>query len=396
MVKVLVVFSRNMRSGGMENYLLNSLSHIHRDDLEIDMLVSGKIVSEGIAERFRNLGCTLRVLNISAAVIKSDIEFFGCLGEILSSETYDVVHVNTLSMRIEALSLIVAKREGVKIRIAHAHSVLLKGSFVKETIRNMLRRIIINHANEFLACSTAAAESLVGKKESGKVQIAKNGIDVEIYRFNEKTRNKIRTQYGWNDRFVIGIIARISPEKNHTFLIKVMEQLVTINKRAFLVMIGKGDKMYEKQIEREIQGLELENYVQFLGEKDNINEIVQGLDLHVLPSIWEGLGIVNVEAQASGLHCICSDGVPKEANITGLVEFIPLEKGVEYWAEEISKYDNGYKREDKTELIKEHGYDITSSARIIDEIYHIPVYNRGGVKNSIPFSAPYIEMRCAA
>lgn len=370
MLKVLLIVGKNIESGGVEAYLLNTLSQINRNDIQIEVLVPGMIISEKITERLRSLGCSFQVLNITQTGIKENCALIGCIKTVISSKRYDVVHVNTTNLRVEAICLILARRENVKVRIAHSHGTLLKASIVKETIRNVFRKIIVNNANEFLACSHAAAEALVGEKNSDKVKIARNGIKVKDYKFNREIRDKIRTLYEWNDRFVIGMIARISPEKNHLFMLCVMKQLVEKENRSLLVVIGTGDASYENQVKEEVGRLGLQANVQFMGEQDNINELLQGIDLHILPSIREALGIVNIEAQAAGLHCICSDRVPKEADITGLVEFISLENGADYWAERILQHDNDYERRDTSETIRKQGYDITSSVQILDKVYH--------------------------
>lgn len=370
MLKALLVVGNNIESGGVEAYLLNVLNHINRKDIEFKILVPGEIVSEGIANKFRELGCSFCVLHISETGLKANKKFIRYIKGILSSEFYDIVHINTANLRIEAICLTSARKNGVVIRLAHSHGTLLKKSFIKETARSLLRRIIVRNASVIMACSTAAAESLVGKKYIDRVKIAKNGIDAEKYRFNKEVRQNIRRKYGWNNRYVVGIIARITPEKNHIFLLEVMRRLVQIDEKSFLVIVGTGDKTYENSVKENIKKFKLEEHIQFLGEIDNVNEILQGIDLCVLPSIREALGIVNIEAQAAGLHCVCSDRVPREVDVTGLVEFISLEKSKEYWADRMSKYNNGYNRTYTTDTIRKHGYDITTSAEIVDKIYH--------------------------
>lgn len=378
MVKILLVEGKNMEAGGVETYLLNVLSQIRRNNLVIDVLVPGKIVSETIADRFRSFECRILELHMKQqGSLKETMIFINKLKRYLSKNKYDVIHVNTGNLRVEAVCLALAKQEGVATRIAHSHNVTLPGSTAKEIVRKAFRAVILQCATDFLACSPEAADTLVGEKHCGKVQIAKNGINADDYRFDPCVREKIRKENGWDGRFVVGCIARIALQKNQLFMLQVVKKMALENAKVLLAMVGKGDDEYEQQVKEEVKELDLDGNVQFLGERNDINELVQGMDLHVLPSNWEGLGIVNIEAQASGLRCVCSDRVSREADVTGLVEFIPLEKGPDFWADRLARYNNGYERKDTADMIKEKGYDVNSSAQIIGRIYNRPL--KGGV-----------------
>lgn len=394
MIRILLVEGRNMEAGGVEAYLLNVLSNLKRDNFKISILVPGKIVSHVIAERFQSFDCDIYELHIRP---NKSIDFLLKLNRHLTTNKYDIIHVNTANLRVEALCLSMAKRKGIVTRIAHSHGTLFSDSIIKEAARNILRRIIVRSATNTLACSLAAAEALVGKKCSHEVLIAKNGIKAKEYKYDPQKRIKIREQNGWNDRFVIGFIARISPEKNHFFMLQVVKNLVLKNKQVLLAIVGVGDESYEKQVRDQAKRMKLIDNVQFMGERNDVNELVQGMDVHVLPSTREALGIVNIEAQASGLHCVCSDRVPKEADVTGLVDFIPLEKGPDFWAKSIEKYYNGYNRKDTTGMIIAKGYDITYSAKIIAEIYNRQLEVIGGGYYKVASSVTYLdEMRCVA
>lgn len=378
MIDILLIVSNNIESGGVEAYLMNVLTHINRDDLNIDILVPGEIVSQEIASKFRRIGCNIIEAHLNIGSFKGNFELSKTIGRLLDEKFYDVVHVNTANLRVEVIGLHQAKIHQVSLRIAHSHGTLIEGSFVKETVRNVLRKMIFSSATDFLACSSSAAEALVGKKHSSMIKIVRNGINAVDYKFNIRKRENIRREYGWSDRFVIGFIARISPEKNHLFFLNVLQEIVKQDNTVLLVVVGTGNKEYVNQLRDKVRHLNLENNSQFLGEKSNISELVQGMDIHVLPSKREALGIVNIEAQASGMRCICSDRVPKEADVTGLIDFIPLEADIDFWARKILEYRCGYERMDTTDKIIESGYDITSSSRVLDHIYNSALNNRGG------------------
>lgn len=379
MTRILLVEGNNMEAGGVEAYLLNVLSQINRDNLELDVLVPGKVVSRVTADRFNDIGCRIHQLDIESGGFNRNIELWNKVGEYLKNNSYDVIHVNTANLRVEAISLSLASKAGIEVRIAHSHGTLMTESTIKEELRNLLRIVIRSKATEFLACSSAAAEALVGKKYSPEVKIARNGINVKDYAFNQQKRAEIRERCGWNNKFVVGFIARISPEKNHLFMLQVIKKLSEMVPNVLLAVVGAGDEKNEQLVRKNVEAWNLQNNVQLLGERNDISLLVQGMDLHVLPSIREALGIVNIEAQASGLRCICSDRVPRDADVTGLVDFVSLEKGVDYWAKIIAQYEHGYKRMNTTEMIIDKGYDITASAKIVENIYSSLPETGGGI-----------------
>ena len=366
MKRILSIISNNIEAGGVEFYLCKVWDKIDLHDIRIDLLVPGHVVSSQYADILTKIGCSIIELNINEQGIQRYIKLLKSLRHILKEHSYDVLHVNTGALFMEAIALTMGSE--IPIRIAHSHGTVIKRNALMELCRDLLRMLIVKNATYMLACSKSAAISLYGKKYADKAIIAKNGIEVETYRFNGEIRKRIRQNNGWNNQFVIGCVGRIAWEKNHKYLLQIFDSLHEKYSSSRLVIIGTGT--LEGEIKEQANKLGLEKNIQFMGVRTDVNELVQGLDVFVLPSIREALGIVNIEAQASGLHCIVSDVVPGEVNVTGLVDFLSIHESPELWANKILEYNNGYERKDTTQIIKNQGFDLSASATIIDQLYH--------------------------
>jgi glycosyltransferase involved in cell wall biosynthesis len=214
------------------------------------------------------------------------------------------------------------------------------------------------------ACSQKAGTFLFGKKDFA---IINNAIEVKKYIFNEETREKIRTKLNLNNKFVIGHVGRLSIEKNHLFLLDVFAQVHNKCIDSVLLLVGEG--ALKLKIKEKVKALGLEDNVVFLGVCSNVNEIYQAMDVFVLPSLFEGLPTVGIEAQTAGLMCFFSDEVTPEVKVTNFVQFISLKNNASYWSEQILKYSNGYKRYDKSEILIQAGYDIKNTAKQLEDFY---------------------------
>ena len=216
---------------------------------------------------------------------------------------------------------------------------------------------------DFAACSRHAGEWMFGKNSSFK--IIHNAVDLSKYAFNQDVRDNIRNKLGINDKFVIGHIGRFCYQKNQEFLIDIFNEIHK-STDAVLLMIGSGKT--ESFIKSEIHKLGLDDKAIFIGNTLDVNEYYQAMDFFVLPSRVEGLGMVAVEAQVSGLPVICSTEVPDEVAITNLVTFCPLSEPASEWAKLILSH-KVFERRDTTNEIRNAGYDITKEAKILENYY---------------------------
>ncbi len=282
--------------------------------------------------------------------------------KLFKEKKYDIVHshINALSV----FPLKAAKKAGIKVRIAHSHSTSNKVEWKKNLIKSMLIPFSKVYANKYMCCSELAGRYLFGDKayDDGKVYILNNAIDMENFKFNEYTRKNVREELKVSDdTLVIGHVGRFVEQKNHIFLIDIFKNLHDKNSNSVLVLIGQGplqDKMKEK-----VRSLGLVDSVRFLGQRDDIYRLYNGFDAFCFPSLYEGLGIVLIEAQANGLPCIASSEVPEVVKKTDNFKFVGLNDEVEKWSESIlnSKRLNAVGNFD--------GYDIEEEVKKLECIY---------------------------
>lgn len=371
-MKILYVINDTMKLGGTESVVLNYYYHINHEKIHIDFILHttekemlhNKICNELLKSGAKIFCVTPR--NISIKKNKQDIY------NILKSNKYDAIHSHADC--VSAYILKIAKHAGVKIRIAHSHST--KIPIKPENFKNILhiiyleycRKNICKYANSYMACSIMAGKWLFGKKNiiNGKVYILKNAIDINKFHFDFYERKKIREKLSLQNNFVVGHVGRFSYEKNHEFLINVFYQIYIKNKNARLLLVGTGE--YLEQIKNMVSLLKLENAVIFYGNSFNVNELLQAMDVFVFPSLYEGLSVVLVEAQANGLPCYVSDckNVSKETCITDLIKMYKLSNPKE-WADEIIAQKN--QRQDYLKTIREKGYDICYEADKLEKYY---------------------------
>ena len=244
---------------------------------------------------------------------------------------YVIVHsnLNTLSV----FPLCAAWLAGVPVRIAHSHSTVGKGDTGRNILKFILRLFAKVFATDCFACSERAGAWLFGKRaaEQGKVTFISNAIDFDRFKSDEDARKKIRKELGLEGRFVVGHVGRFTYLKNQMFLIDVFAEVHKKDPSAVLLLVGDGED--RAKIEEKIKSLR--GSVILLGNQVDVYRFYPAMDVFVFPSISEGLGIAAVEAQACGLHVIASAGVPNEAEYTDGTVFLPLDLGIEKWADAV-------------------------------------------------------------
>lgn len=274
---------------------------------------------------------------------------------------YKVLHSHVRSYA--SVYLPIAKKHGLKT-IIHSHSTS-NGKGIKVFVKAAMQYPLRYQADYFFSCSQEAGQWLFGKKivEGDRHHVLKNAIDAGMYRFNPAVRDAYVQKLGVKDRKVYAHVGRFHPAKNHSFLLRVFKQIRTIQPDAILMLVGDGDLRAE--IEEQIHQLEIQESVILLGNRSDVSKVLQAADFFLFPSLWEGLGIVAVEAQAAGLGCICSDRVPQSVKVTENCQFLPLEE--ELW---VSAALNASKeRKDTYGQIVASGYDVYATAQWLQEFY---------------------------
>lgn len=366
MRRMLIILHNNIEVGGIEAYLLNTLAWMDFSKLYVDIFVPGKIVSKEIASKFENLGCTIYEQLILGGKIQKGVGLIKKLRAFLKEHSYDIVYVNAGNIVRQAVAISISKRYGIKIRIAHSHNAIFTDSLIKKVFCCVLQRTITKNATHLAACSRAAAIYQFGENAAKRTTIIKNGINTKKFRFQGEKRTEIRKKFNLEGTFVIGHIGRFSAQKNHCFLIDVFREIVRKEPLARLLLVGEGELEDSVRVQVKSYGL-CENVI-FVGATDQVEDYLCAMDVFVLPSLFEGLPIVGIEAQTSGLPCIISDKVTSEMKVIDWVEFVSLSSGVRVWANVILKYKAEIyraKREQAYQYVKSSGYDIQETSRMI-------------------------------
>lgn len=348
----------NLDGGGVDTLVLNYCSRIIPKH-HFDFLVRSS--SEGICERpLRELGCNVYHL---PSIRKHPIGYIRTLYQALKNGQYDIVHTHGNYKSI--VILILAKWLGIKVRIAHSHIANIPETRREKIARKILVPAAKYFATDLFACGRDAAIWMWGKKayEAGRVFIMTNAVDTKHFAFSEKNRKKYRKELNIENRFVIGNVARLSYQKNHTFLIKVFSELLKRDENALLLLIGRGE--LEEQIRQEVRELSLEKQVVFMGIRNDVPELLSTLDVFVLPSHFEGLPVTLVEVQANGLPAVASDTITDEIQLSSNLIYLSLNQPAEKWAETICSL-----RGKRMEIdMASNGYDIDAAAVLLKKKY---------------------------
>lgn len=350
--------------GGVEAFIMNYYRHIERNKIQFDFICDSDSTCIPYDE-IEALGGKVILIPPYQKVFNYHKE----LKRVLQDGNYKIVHshINTLSV----FSLFAAKKAGVPVRIAHSHSTTNKAEWKKNLIKQALRPFSKVYATNYMCCSELAGRWLFGNKiyDQGKVYLLNNAIDLDKFKYDEKIRKSKRKELGIkDDTLVIGHIGRFVTVKNHTFLIDIFNEVYKKNNNSILLLAGQGPLMDE--IKEKVENLGLMNNVKFLGQRTDVNELYQAFDVFLLPSLYEGLGMVLVEAQCAGCKCIASTEVPAIVKITNFLEFADICDYPIKWSNDIIKLLNQNKnRKDCIKNIKGARYDIKMEAPKLEKKY---------------------------
>lgn len=353
--------------GGVESFVMNYYRQLTTKGIQFDFVsMFPKLAYE---KEIKQLGG--KVFHISN-VKKAPSRYANELRVIIESGDYDVVHVNMLSAA-NIIPLRVAHKCGVKKIVAHSHNSSSPG-----ILRNLMhlwnKRYIEQYATDYFACSKLAGRWMFkrGLMEGERFHIIKNALCIDQFYHNQDVRNRIRKELGIKDKFVIGHVGRFEEQKNHEFLIKIFREIVSRDENSVLLLVGDGE--LEEQIRKDVTKFALEDKVSFLGVRNDVNRIWQAIDVFVLPSLFEGLPIVAVEAQAAGVASVLADTITKEVQLMNNVEFLSLSEPVEVWAECVITKRNQSRCIDNDAVKKvftEKGFEIESASETLMNYYSI-------------------------
>lgn len=347
--KVLEVNVDDLNMGGVyglvKNVVINNNKNVKIDIAAIEGFSSQKNIS-----LLNQYNCDVYNVGYDGnKVVKQFFVFFN-LVRLIKKEKYQYVHIHADVANKLFVPGIAAKVSGTSKIIFHSHAAGIDGEKrkIKYFIHILLRRSLKHIATNLVACSDVAAEWMFPNADKQEIIVINNGVDLEKFYFDQKKRRDIRQSLNIQDEILIGHVGRFCYQKNHEYLVKIMKHVKGKNIRARLLLVGEGPD--EKRIREMVQFEKLDNDIIFYGISNSVNELFMAMDIFILPSHFEGLPIVGVEAQASGLPVIFSNRITQEAKLTNKVLYLGIEDNdIEQWVQAISQFsqqiedrDNGY------------------------------------------------------
>lgn len=358
-VKVLHIVNQ-FKSGGIREFILNYYRAIDRNKFTFYFLVQRDFT---IPEDDEITALGGKII-FGPKMYKNDREYYIFLRNyLLQNRDIQIVHSH-LNLR-SLLPLYTAKKVGISVRIAHCHKNENNENIIQLIKRKIICRLIRIYCNVKCACSSNAAKYMFTRDTD--VKVINNAICVDNFRYNESTRIKLREKFNLTDKIVIGHVGNFSAEKNHSFLIKVFEEIIKRNNLVCLVLIGDGEN-YKKITEAVNNSILIRDNVLFLGTQSNIYNYYQMFDLFIFPSLSEGFGMAILEAECAGVPTLVSSEIHSEACNIGLCAKMSLKEQPAKWAEKIlsmypGRNNNAYK------VVEDSGYNISTNASILERTY---------------------------
>lgn len=358
-------------NGGIESFVFNTTLEINNPNIEImyycyvrcslDNMYYKAAVARGkqvILGKSQATGCKIR------KYMARITDLLNCCKE----NHIDIIHFN-ISFPFDIFFALPLKLAGYKIIFHTQNANTIKMPVLARIADFFAKPLITWTATTLLACSDEAARWTFPSKayRNHTYSVVKNAIRSSDFVFDKTTRDLLRSKLAISDKFVVGHVGRFVLQKNQAFLVDVFRHLCDKEPNSVLLLIGSG--VLEDEIKEKVEKYGLSDHIIFCGNTNKVNEFYQAMDCFVLPSFFEGLGIVAVEAQAAGLKTLCSDVVPREAKVTELMEYMSLTETADKWAMKILSYNNGYFRKNMLDEIVRSGYDIKASAKQLEDLY---------------------------
>lgn len=349
-------------AGGISAVVLNYYRFIDRTKIHFDIALTVPEAGQN-ALALQELGAQIHYLPLKSHGIKA---FRTALEKLLREGQYDALHVHESETCYVALQ--VAKKVGIQCRVAHSHT-----ASPWEGVKGELRRLsgcLLNYpvSTHVIGCGRLAGERVFGKwnMRRPKAMVLPNAIDTRRFAFNDRVRREVREELGIADNYVIGMVGRLSEEKNPVFGVELLPRVLEMCPDAVLVMAGNGPE--EEKLKARIRELGLEARVGLLGRRADVERLYQAFDVFLLPSFTEGFPVAAVEAMASGLPVLMSDAVTRELEFGSAVEYLPLSVP-ERWLEALLRWRQDAGREQRQKEPAEHGLEIRDAVKKLESVY---------------------------
>lgn len=355
MVRILQIIG-SLEIGGAQTFLVNLYRNIDRTKIQFDFAIYDEPSKNSFYKEVIELGGRIFVLPPKSKGISYN---FRAIQKIVRNNNYRMVWRYT-DNGYGAIDLLAARLAGSKETVLNSRSSYAEGT-PQLIMHYMLRPFLPLFVTKNYACGIQAGKWMFGRRS---FEVINNGIEVEKFQHNGENRNQYRQKFGLQNKIVIGHVGRFHPVKNHKLIIEIYEKFREKVSNSALVLVGTGEQLPQIQELVEEKGLEKE--ILFLGSRDDVPEMLQMMDVFIMPSLFEGFPRAFLEAQAAGLPCVVSSAISKEVDVTANVSFVDLDAPVEVWVDKIVE-KCGSKTEDNIELLREAGYDIKDVAKKVEE-----------------------------
>ena len=352
-------------AGGISSVVLNYYRHMDRTKFRFDIGLTIPTVGQN-GRALQELGAKIHFLPLKSEGLSA---YEAALTALLKQEKYDAVHVHDSETCY--VTLRIAQKAGVSCRVAHCHT-----TSPWEGIKGEIRRLsgcVLNYhyASRVIGCGQLAGERIFGRKnmKRPRAMVLPNAVETEKFAFDDQVRREVRRELGLEDKFVIGMVGRLTDQKNYPFALEIMAKLRHTMPDAILVAAGNGPD--EEMLREKIRIMGLEDHVDLLGRRSDVNRLYQAFDLFLMPSLYEGFPVAAVEAMSSGLPVLLSDEITGELKFGSGVRYLSL-KEVDPWIREIRQCKQTQtlsQRILRQKEPREHCLDIHDTARMLEQVY---------------------------
>lgn len=367
--RILEVNVDDLHCGGVYSLVKNVVQN-KQDSVVIDIASIEKFTNLENINNLNKYGTNVYYIGYSKNKLLKQIICFNNLKKLIIKNRYNCIHIHSDVANKLLVFGIAAKVCGIKKIILHSHAAGVDGNYrkMKWIIHHICNRFLKYVGTELVACSDLAAKWMFPNVNQESIKIINNGIELEKFRFDEQIRKKIRKEMGLENKYIVGHVGRFAYQKNHKYLIRIFYEVVKKNKNAILLLIGEGP--LESEIRNYVDDLNINENVIFYGTSNRVNDLFQAMDIFVLPSHFEGLPVVGVEAQASGLPVLLSNQITKETKLIETVNFLPInECNIVSWVDSILKYRD-ISREDTYLELKKKGFSIKDTINTLLKLYN--------------------------
>ena len=368
--RVLQVLYGAQAYDGVQRVVLRFYSYIDRERFRFDFAICSSKLKGALAQDEDLADSKIYELGAFKSDKKTPLAYlrlYRNLRRVVGEHRYDIVHVNTGSIPVQAVTMLALRHSKVRVRIAHSHGMGIAGG--DSRIKRLMSRSVCKNATHLFSCSTAAGIHLFGEEgiKSDKYRLINNALDVEDYRCDEQTDRAVRDELGYGDEKVFGFVGRLIPNKNVVFLLDAFRLIRQERQDAKLWIVGDGE-LYD-ELQAKVSAYGLTDSVVLWGKNDEVPRLMQAMDAMLFPSKYEGLSLVVVEAQAAGMPVYCSDTISQEHRLTDKIKFLSIGEGPEVWAQQVLADYDSLSKSDTTEQITASGYNIRYVVKELEEIY---------------------------